>query len=61
MAAIDTRLIARELQQLVVREVSHMDVILKREVDHRAVETFFVAFTCIFGVGGWIFWMIRQK
>ncbi|KAI0139427.1 hypothetical protein F4776DRAFT_662386 [Hypoxylon sp. NC0597] len=61
MAAIDTQLITRELPQLVVREVSHMSVILKRDVDHRALETFAVAFTCIFGVGGWILWMVRQK
>ncbi|KAI1382429.1 hypothetical protein F4677DRAFT_401899 [Hypoxylon crocopeplum] len=61
MAAIDTQLIARELPQLISREMNHMNIVLKREVDHRAIETFLVAFTCIFGVGGWIFWMIRQK
>ncbi|KAI0834705.1 hypothetical protein F5Y06DRAFT_150359 [Hypoxylon sp. FL0890] len=60
MAAIDTQLITRELPHLVVREVSHMSVILKRDVDHRAIETFFVAFISIFGVGGWIYWMMRQ-
>ncbi|KAI0884276.1 uncharacterized protein GGS22DRAFT_189405 [Annulohypoxylon maeteangense] len=61
MAPIDREFITRELPQLIGRGVSHMSVISKREVDHRAIETFLVAFTCIFGVGGWIFWMIRQK
>ncbi|KAI1390748.1 uncharacterized protein F4822DRAFT_394341 [Hypoxylon trugodes] len=61
MPAIDTELIARELPRLIGREVNNMGVILKRDVDHRALETFAVAFTCIFGVGGWILWMIRQK
>ncbi|KAI0376608.1 hypothetical protein F5Y04DRAFT_265924 [Hypomontagnella monticulosa] len=61
MPAIDTQLIARELPQLIVREMDHMSVILKRDVDHSALETLAVAATCIFGVGGWILWMIRQK
>ncbi|KAI1101950.1 hypothetical protein F4804DRAFT_282149 [Jackrogersella minutella] len=61
MPAIDTELITRELPQLIGREAVRMSVILKRDVDHRALETFAVAFTCIFGVGGWILWMIRQK
>ncbi|KAI2619219.1 hypothetical protein GGR54DRAFT_133696 [Hypoxylon sp. NC1633] len=61
MPAIDPQLISRELPQLVGRGMSHMSVIMKREVDHRAIETLLVALTCIFGVGGWIFWMIRQK
>ncbi|KAI2614258.1 uncharacterized protein GGS25DRAFT_470959 [Hypoxylon fragiforme] len=61
MPAIDTQLIAREFPLLVARGMSHMSVIAKREVDHKAVETFLVAFTCIFGIGGWIFWMVRQK
>ncbi|XXG99386.1 hypothetical protein Hte_005723 [Hypoxylon texense] len=61
MAAIDTQLITRELPQLVGREVSHMSIIMRREVDHRAIETLFVVLTCIFGVGGWMFWMMRQK
>lgn len=42
MAAIDTQLIARELPQLIGREVAHMSVIMRREVDHRAIETLFV-------------------
>ncbi|KAI1763292.1 hypothetical protein GGR53DRAFT_371786 [Hypoxylon sp. FL1150] len=61
MAAIDTRLIARELPHLISREVAHMSVIMRREVDHRVVETLLVVLTCIFGVGGWMFWMMRQK
>ncbi|KAI1458885.1 hypothetical protein F4805DRAFT_456279 [Annulohypoxylon moriforme] len=61
MAAIDPEYIKRELPQLIGRGMSHMSIIAKREVDHRAIETFLVALTCIFGVGGWIFWMIRQK
>ncbi|OTA99799.1 hypothetical protein M426DRAFT_27194 [Hypoxylon sp. CI-4A] len=47
MPAIDTqlvtrelpRLVTRELPQLISREVAQMSVIMKREVDHRAVET----------------------
>lgn len=42
MAAIDTQLITRELPQLVAREMSHMSIIMKREVDHRAIETLLV-------------------
>lgn len=42
MAAIDTQLITRELPQLIGREVSHMSIIMRREVDHRAIETLFV-------------------
>ncbi|KAI1481842.1 hypothetical protein F4774DRAFT_407718 [Daldinia eschscholtzii] len=61
MPAIDTQLITRELPQLITREISNMSIIMKREVDHRAIETFLVAFTCIFGVGGWILWMVKQK
>ncbi|KAI5861699.1 hypothetical protein GGS23DRAFT_126790 [Durotheca rogersii] len=61
MPAIDTQLIARELPQLIAREVAHMSIIAKREVDHRAIETFLVVFTCIFGIGGWMYWMMRQK
>ncbi|KAI1493509.1 hypothetical protein F5X96DRAFT_621482 [Biscogniauxia mediterranea] len=61
MPAIDTQLIARELPLLVSREMHHMSIIMKREVDHRALETFAVVFTCIFGVGGWMYWMMKQK
>ncbi|KAI0597462.1 hypothetical protein F4775DRAFT_593378 [Biscogniauxia sp. FL1348] len=61
MPAIDTQLIARELPQLISREMQHMSIIMKREVDHRALETFAVVFTCIFGVGGWMYWMMKQK
>ncbi|KAI1638670.1 hypothetical protein F4809DRAFT_639369 [Biscogniauxia mediterranea] len=42
MPAIDTQLIARELPLLISREMHHMSIIMKREVDHRALETFAV-------------------
>lgn len=42
MAAIDPEFIKRELPQLIGRGMSHMSVIAKREVDHRAIETFLV-------------------
>ncbi|KAI1504542.1 hypothetical protein F5X99DRAFT_371346 [Biscogniauxia marginata] len=61
MPAIDRELIARELPQLITREMHHMSVILRRDVDHRALETLGVVLTCIFGVGGWMYWMMKQK
>ncbi|KAI0012490.1 hypothetical protein F4779DRAFT_567755 [Xylariaceae sp. FL0662B] len=61
MPAIDTQLITRELPQLVVREMSQMNVILRRDVDHRALETLAVVLTCVFGIGGWMYYMITYS
>ncbi|KAI1084984.1 hypothetical protein F5B20DRAFT_575450 [Whalleya microplaca] len=60
MPAIDTQLITRELPQLIIREASQMSVILRRDVDHRALETLGVVLTCIFGIGGWMYYMIKH-
>ncbi|CAJ2504474.1 Uu.00g118680.m01.CDS01 [Anthostomella pinea] len=60
MPAIDTQLITRELPQLVVREMSHMSVIMSREVTHQALETLAVVLTVIFGVGGSMYYMMKH-
>ncbi|KAH9906859.1 hypothetical protein F4778DRAFT_778296 [Xylariomycetidae sp. FL2044] len=48
------RLVTRDLPQLLSRESSHVGIIMKRAVDHSALETLAVVATCIFGLGGWI-------
>ncbi|CAI0650022.1 hypothetical protein GCG54_00010408 [Colletotrichum gloeosporioides] len=53
MPVIDARL----LQEGAV-EVGTM--LMKRSVDHTVLETLAVAATCIFGVGGFIYWINRK-
>ncbi|KAI3531888.1 hypothetical protein CSPX01_13856 [Colletotrichum filicis] len=50
MPVLDTRLIQEGMM-----EVGHE--IMKRSVDHTVLETLAVAGTCIFGVGGFIYWI----
>ncbi|KAF4777521.1 hypothetical protein HER10_EVM0003133 [Colletotrichum scovillei] len=50
MPVLDTRLIQEGMV-----EVGHE--IMKRSVDHTVLETLAVAGTCIFGVGGFIYWI----
>ncbi|KAH6653107.1 hypothetical protein BKA67DRAFT_659748 [Truncatella angustata] len=54
MPAIDPQLIGRGLN-----EITHQ--LARRGVDHSVLEVLAVAATCIFGVGGYIFWAMRQK
>ncbi|WYZ42516.1 hypothetical protein EsH8_VI_000215 [Colletotrichum jinshuiense] len=53
MPVLDSRLI----QEGVVA-VGHE--IMKRSVDHTVLETLAVAGTCIFGVGGFIYWINKK-
>ncbi|ORY71536.1 uncharacterized protein BCR38DRAFT_417298 [Pseudomassariella vexata] len=60
MPVVNAELISRglyEISTLLPREGN----LQTRGVDHRALETLAVAATCIFGVGGFIVWAMRQK
>ncbi|KAK6822462.1 hypothetical protein PG990_014917 [Apiospora arundinis] len=52
MPVITPELVARSL------DVGH--AIMKREVDHRAIEAFLVLLTCFGGIGGWMYYMITH-
>ncbi|KAK7960578.1 hypothetical protein PG988_011792 [Apiospora saccharicola] len=52
MPVITPEMVARGL------EVGH--TLMKREVDHRAVEAFLVLLTTFGGVGGWMYYMIKH-
>ncbi|UQC86291.1 uncharacterized protein CLUP02_11791 [Colletotrichum lupini] len=54
MPVLDTRLIQEGMM-----EVGHE--IMKRSVDHTVLETLAVAGTCIFGVGGFIYWINHRQ
>ncbi|ETS73543.1 hypothetical protein PFICI_14489 [Pestalotiopsis fici W106-1] len=54
MPVLDPELIGRGLN-----EITHQ--LARRDVDHRVLETLAVAATCIFGVGGYIYWAMKQK
>ncbi|KAH8897770.1 hypothetical protein GQ53DRAFT_742664 [Thozetella sp. PMI_491] len=59
MAAIDTRVLEQRMVEFAA--IVQREVLMKRGVDHRALETLAVVATCIFGVGGFIYWCERQK
>ncbi|KAI0023307.1 hypothetical protein F4780DRAFT_776736 [Xylariomycetidae sp. FL0641] len=52
---------AREATLLMHREMHEMSTIMKRNVDHSALETLAVVLTCIFGIGGWMYYLMKYK
>lgn len=52
--------LAREASDFVVRS-EVISTIVKRSVDHRALEALGVILTCVFGVGGYMFYAIKYQ
>ncbi|KAI0483325.1 hypothetical protein GGR56DRAFT_671104 [Xylariaceae sp. FL0804] len=61
MPAIDAQLIARELPLLVTREMHHVGIIARRGINHDALEASLVIIVAVFGVGGWMYWMMKAR
>ncbi|ROV90440.1 hypothetical protein VSDG_08477 [Cytospora chrysosperma] len=54
MPVIDTRVLSQELGE-------HLNVLMARSVDHRALETLAVVLTIVFGVGGYMYYAIKYQ
>ncbi|KAH8647848.1 hypothetical protein BX600DRAFT_475933 [Xylariales sp. PMI_506] len=47
--------------ELIQRGLLEVRVIVPRSVDHTVLEALAVIATCIFGVGGFMYWAMKQK